>query len=358
MPQSEPSGPGAITLDELIALNDEIAALVRAGVPLEKGLAALGSDMPGRLGKLTTAVAENMSRGQSLSQALADRSGGVPGVYRAVVTAGIRTGRLSSALEALAGSVRRLAETRRAIVAASLYPLLVFLLAWALFVAFVIVIVPGLEQLFRQIDPPGSTVLGQVGRWGGSVAYWGPAVPLVVVSLVVIWWYQSGRAGLVEPRLSSLLLGWLPWMGKMLRWARTATFAEVLALLVESRVPLDQAVVLAADGSGDRRIRRAAGELSAALARGETPDGRSAGRAGFPPLLVWLMSAGQRQGVLKEALRHAAEIYHRRSRRHADLARLVIPVAMTLIIGGGATLAFVLLVFGPWTSLLKTLAGV
>ena len=40
-----------ITLDQLIALNDEIAALVRAGVPLDRGLRSLGEDLPGRLGR-------------------------------------------------------------------------------------------------------------------------------------------------------------------------------------------------------------------------------------------------------------------------------------------------------------------
>ena len=49
-----------MTLDHLIALNDEIAALVRAGVPLERGLAELGGDMPGRLGEIATALAERL----------------------------------------------------------------------------------------------------------------------------------------------------------------------------------------------------------------------------------------------------------------------------------------------------------
>ena len=46
----------------MIALNDEIAALVRAGVPLEQGLGHLGGDLPGRLGTFTTALADRMGR--------------------------------------------------------------------------------------------------------------------------------------------------------------------------------------------------------------------------------------------------------------------------------------------------------
>ena len=66
------------TLDDLIALNDEIGALVRAGVPLEQGLAELGDDMPGRLGRVAAAVAERTARGESLQQALADHALALP----------------------------------------------------------------------------------------------------------------------------------------------------------------------------------------------------------------------------------------------------------------------------------------
>ena len=101
-------GRGRVTLDQLIALNDEIVALTRAGVPLERGLLDLGSDLPGRLGRIATALGERMSRGESLPEALAACDGGVPRVYRAVVEAGLRPGRLSVALEGLAAYARGL----------------------------------------------------------------------------------------------------------------------------------------------------------------------------------------------------------------------------------------------------------
>ena len=50
----------AITLEELTALNDEIAALVRVGVPLEDGLSRLGEDLPGRLGQLASRLADQL----------------------------------------------------------------------------------------------------------------------------------------------------------------------------------------------------------------------------------------------------------------------------------------------------------
>ena len=142
MTSSDPSNPGAISLDQLIALNDEIAALARAGVPLEPALAELGSDMPGRLGAIAATFAERTRRGESLLEILSDQSLQLPPVYRAVVEAGLRTGRLPAALEALAGSIRRVAETRRGVAAAAFYPLLVLVLAWGFFAFFAVGIAP------------------------------------------------------------------------------------------------------------------------------------------------------------------------------------------------------------------------
>ena len=93
--------PGSITIEQLIALNDEITALVRAGVPLERGLVVAGADIKGRLGQIAGALGNRMSRGENLVQALDGEKKTIPPLYRAVVEAGARSGRLPVALEGL-----------------------------------------------------------------------------------------------------------------------------------------------------------------------------------------------------------------------------------------------------------------
>jgi general secretion pathway protein F len=355
--QSDPTLPGAITLDQLIALNDEIAALVRAGVPLEPALAELGADLPGRLGRIATMLAERASRGQSLPQVLSDESARLPPVYRAVVEAGLRSGRLASALEALAGSIRRVAETRRGVVVAALYPLLVLMLAWGLFAFFASFTADRLAPVLKAFDAAGQGFFQWLARCGQWAAYWGPAVPLLILVLATVWWYRSGRAAVAEPRWAGRLLGWLPWVGRTLRWSRTATFAEVLALLVENRVPLDEAVVLAAETSGDPRMVPAARQLAAALRQGGSLDPHALSRRTFPPLLIWLMSTTGQHTALLPGLKHAAETYHRRAQHQAELARVFLPVVLTIVLGGSVALLYVLTLFVPYTSLLKAVGG-
>jgi len=358
-PPTDANPPRAISVDELIAVNDEIAALVRSGVPLESALGELSHDLPGRLGRIAKDVARRSSRGESLLEITSRQSVGMPPVYRAVVEAGLKAGRLSAALEAMAGSIRRVAQTRRSVATAALYPLLVLAIASGLFAFLARFVVPSLVHTFGQFDVPGGDLLALTARWGS----WAAVVPPVIFVVAVLWWYCSGRASIVEPRRGAQLLGWVPWMGKMLRWSQTATFAEVLTLLVENRVPLDEAVVLAAEASGNPQALVTARRMAMAIRRGETlpkavgPGRRRLRENGFLPLLIWLMGGGKRRDALLPALRHAAETYRRRANQQAELARVFLPVALTVAIGGTATMLYVLALFVPYASMLKALGG-
>jgi type II secretory pathway component PulF len=71
-------GAGRISIDELAALNDEIGALVRAGVPLDRGLLGAGGELPGRLRRITSALGQRLSRGESLPEALEAEKQAIP----------------------------------------------------------------------------------------------------------------------------------------------------------------------------------------------------------------------------------------------------------------------------------------
>ncbi|MGQ9574733.1 MAG: type II secretion system F family protein [Thermoguttaceae bacterium] len=348
----------AIGLDQLIALNEEIAALVRLGVPLELGLERLGEEMPGASGKAAAWLAQRLREGQTLDQVLAQEPEVFPPVYRAVVEAGLKAGRLSAALESLAVCASRLADTRRMVGAAFIYPILVLLVAWGLFIVFTVVMAPAFLAMFQELRVPGQGLLETLAGWGQLAWYWGPAVPVLVLLAATIWWSTSGRPALVQPRAAGWLLGWLPWTRRMLREAQVASFAEVLALLVEHRVPLPEAVTLAGQAVGQRQWELAAHQIADSLRRGQPLSAAEPATARLPPLLRWQLLSGQSRGTLWAALRHAADAYHERARHQAEKARVFLPILVTLAIGGGVVALYAALVFGCWFAILRTLTGI
>jgi type II secretory pathway component PulF len=347
--------PGSITIDQLLALNEEIAALVRAGVPLERGLVVAGRDLRGRLGRIAAALSKRLSRGESLPEALAGEEDSIPPLYRAVVEAGARSGRLPIALEGLAKYVRGYAEARAAIGLALWYPLLVLTLAYVLFVGLLWTAIPRFVDAFDSLGLGTTAPLRWLSWVGESVPYWWPVGP-VLLFILLIAWVRSGRAA--QFRAGSVSWLWLfPWMRSILANYETANFAELLGLLLEHRVPYPSAIVLAAESTGDTRLTRGASQLAEAIARGESPAAGLAKveRGTFLPMMRWVLATGQEQGSLVAALHNLAGVYRKRAQYQADKLSVFLPTVLMIAIGASATLFYGLALFIPLTNLLREL---
>jgi general secretion pathway protein F len=346
-----------LTLDHLVALNDEIAALVRVGLPLERGLRQAGSGVPGRLSALLTGLGERMSQGASLPEALAAEKTRVPPIYRAVVEAGMRAGRLPAALESLAAFVRAYLDSRRTIGLALCYPLIVLTVAYGLFVLLVWFVVPRFLTTFATFRIPVPAALRALGRLGETVTYWSPSLPILLLVLLVLWAWTGSSASFRTGRAWTLLRCF-PWMGELLRQFEAANFADLLGLLVEQGVPYPEALILASEATGDTRLIRLGRELSEAVARGDSPRTALAlGHArALPPLLRWMLATGQQQSALASSLHALAAIYRSRAEHQADKIRVFLPIVLLLVIGLSACLAFALSLFVPFAALLKDLA--
>lgn len=351
---------GGVSLEQLIALNDELAALVRAGVPVERGLAELARELPGRSGELAVVLSTRLSAGESLPAILASDEGRFPPVWRAVVAAGLRSGQLSAALESLSTTARCVAESRRLVGAALLYPLVVVALAFGLFVFQVTCLVPitarAYEDLTRTTQPwlSGMAWLGTTARW------WAVAVPVTASLLFVGGWRRSRRVFWSQSRLATTRGKWFwprHWasVGRTLRDSRLAGFAEILSLLIGQQVPVPDALVLAADASGDRGLRQAARQLAERLRRGEAVSAREDLPRQFPPLLGWLLVTGRQTTELREALARTATSYRERANIVATWTAVYLPIALTVLFGGTATLVQALATFGPVWKLLHDL---
>jgi general secretion pathway protein F len=263
-----PKAPGSITIEQLLALNEEIRALVHAGVPLERGLSVAARSLRGKLSRIARALGARLARGESLPQALEGEQQWLPPLYRAVVEAGARSGRLPVALEGMARYVGGFSEARVTIGLALWYPLLVLSLAYALFFGLVSWAVPRFIEAFESLGLSVSAPLRWLGRVGESSSMWWPVGP-ILLAIIAVAWLRSGASA----RFQSPAWWWLrlfPWMNSILASYETANFAELLALLLEHQVTYPDSLVLAADSTGNTRMIRAARGLAEAVNRGES----------------------------------------------------------------------------------------
>jgi general secretion pathway protein F len=344
----------SISLEELVDLNHEVAGLVRAGVPLPLGLTSWGRDLDGPLARSVMQLAERVSAGQSLDEAMAALPVALPKTYHAIVRAGLRSGRLSAALESLTDTAQQARQARAAMGLAILYPLAVCLLGYVLFLLLVLKVLPA--QLAAFDHPPAfwMRLTNFVQQVNASWPFALLMPPIVLIVVAVLWWRRAGSGaslGVAHRGLAAI-----PISGTPLRESQTAALAEVLGLLVEHDVPLHEAVVLTAECVADPALVRDAKAFAQAISRGTSTQEAGQSLQAFPPLIAWLLRSGASQQTLVEMARQVALTHRERAARSIEWLRDALPIWLLVGVGILVVLTYALVLFVPFSRLLEVLS--
>lgn len=338
-----------IGIDQLIAFNDEVRALARAGIPFDAGLRAAAAELPRRLSGLARTVGQQLEEGASLAEVMQRHGDVFPPAYRAVVAAGLGSGRLPAALEQLAVCLRRLRDLRETVSRSLIYPLIVAASAYALFIASLFYLVPTLTDAYRELLGPSQGYEDLLSALRASVYLWGPLVPLLAAVVLVVLGRWTRRTSMAWSGLP------LPSLVRLREESHLAVFLELLAMLIQYERPIPEAVALAGEASGSSRLKREAEQIASQLRSGQAEIALDQYRA-IPPLLVWQLAQPRGAPGLERALRRMADVYRRRAERRAGVLSFYYPLLASAMIGGLAVIAYAVWVFAPWCYLLLRLS--
>jgi general secretion pathway protein F len=353
---SEPEVPKAapISLEDLIALNEEIAALVRAGIPLEVGLGDAHST-PKNLRAITDRLRLEMERGGSLPGALRKCGAELPPSYLALVEAGLKSNRLSDALVSAAAFARSLLEMQQSLRSALIYPVLVLCVAYGFFLLLLGDLLPRMIHMLAQVRATPDALVRALQFLSHTVAYWGPAVP--VCALVAAIW--MGLVPLAAPQRPAVMLSrlrFLPWTGRIVGDVQSASFCHLLGLLVDREVPLPEALELSGSASADDTLARECRQIAGDLRQGLPLKQALQTSRRLPAFTRWMLAAGQTQGALPAVMATLGDVYRLRAGSRIALFRMSAPLILTVVLGGGAVAAYALLLFVPMRNLLLELS--
>lgn len=356
-PRPMPAANVPLTADELITLNEEIASLARAGLPLDQGLSVLAREMgSGRLKKVTQQLADDMLAGHTLPEALKRQEGRVPSYYAALLTAGIRSGKLSEVLTTLTVHSRAVADFRANILSALLYPAIILILGLALIVFVGHFVLPTYVKIFEDFRmqlPYFTQVLVFLSKNSLVVL----VIPFCVLLLAILterWWLRSSRLG---RRIWTRVVYSLPGFGTVVRAAQLSAFTELLGILIDQSVPLPEALGLAGETSSDPYVSEGAKQMEKELRQGMPFAAALKQQRWVPDLVVWMIGFGERQGKLAESLRQVAEMYRRQADARATFLRTVMPPLLVLIVAAVLAFMFIFGLLGPMLNLLDGLSG-
>jgi general secretion pathway protein F len=321
---------GALGPANATALADKIATLAAAGLPLARGLVALSEELPdARLRRSMNSLAKDLDDGMPLEQAIDRPDRRVPAHLRGLMVAGLRSGQLSEILSRFSQFIGVRNELTRRFWLSLAYPLLTLLIATGLFLFVSMFLVDQFESIYRAFNVPLPRItvgLIVVGHTLKRSIY--PALTIIAI-LIALW--LAARIFLSQP-VRRAIAGRLIIVGPTWRAISLAEFCHLLALLLESRLPLSEALRMAGEGVEDADIDRSSRLMAGRVEAGQTLFQSMEKGTLFPTGMRRLVRWAENTQSLPEVLHMAGEMFENRARASASLLSTVLIVACVLMV--------------------------
>ena len=317
---------------QLALLTRQLATLIGAGLPIDEALGALSEQAENeRQRALTMSLRARVMEGASLAQALGEFPESFPEIFRATVTAGEQSGRLETVLEKLADYAEARDALKQKILAALAYPLLLSLVAIAVVAGLLTWVVPQIVGVFQNLHQTLPLATRALMALSAFLRSWGWLILIALIAAAIAT-RIARREESLRFRWHALLLR-MPLVGRLARAANTARATRTLALLVESAVPLLDALGITAQVVANLPMRDAL-KRAAFKVREGSAFSRALGESGqFPPVVLRLIASGERSGQLPRMLGEAAAQQQRELDRWLTALTAVLGPAVILAVG-------------------------
>jgi general secretion pathway protein F len=325
---------------ELALFTRQLASLLEAGLPLEQALSAL-LDQAERpyVRDLAGSVRAGVLGGAALSDTLANHPRDFSGIYRALVASGEQTGQLARVLARLADYIDRRNALVQKVRLAFTYPAIVTVVAFLIVIFLLTYVVPQIVSVFA--DTRQKLPLLTVAMLGISdfVRHEGWLV-LLAGAAAGYGWHRALQFPAIKLRWHAWLLT-APLYGKFERSLNTARFASTLAITTGSGVPILRALQTSRDTLTNAAMRAQVEAATASVREGVSLARALSAQPHFPPLLIYMIRAGEATGELPAMLERAASAQEQELERRAmTLAGLLEPL---LILGMGVVVLLIVL---------------
>lgn len=338
-------GTRKVSSRQLATLTRQIATLVGSDIPVEEALrlVAQQAEAPA-VSAVLLEVRGAILDGRSFAHALGQHPRVFPEFYRASVAAGEQSGRLSAVLGHLAHFVETRQGNAQKLQLALLYPALLAAVSAGMMVLMMFYVVPDIVKVFvsRGAELPFLTrALIAISAGIQSYGLYAALALLIAFLLAGRWAAVPANRLRVDRFLSER-----PPFRRFSRQLNAARFAGSLATLVESAVPLVEALHAAAAVTPNRWVRDKVLGVAARVREGQSLRGAMTEAAVFPTMLTAIVASGESSGRLAPALGRAADELDRElDALVSTLVSLAEP--LVLLVMGGLVLMMVLAILLP-----------
>ncbi len=333
-------GRKRIPLDEFMAFNQELAALLRAGLPLLQALELMLERMEqSTFAGVLTEVRDRVKSGEELSEAFASFGDLFPALYPSTLKAGERSGELEQVIRRFIRYLRLVIDARKRIVSALVYPAVLICLSLCMMLILAVYVVPSFSRFYRDLDaelPAITQVTLAVSYWLRDNIYYLAAF-LIVGAFALRGWSRTpgGRQTLDRLRLK------IPLVGEIFHEFSLSEFCRSLATLIAGGIPLVSGLETAASAVSNAYIGKSIQPSIDEVRQGQSFHAAIDRTGVFPRLSVDMIKVGEATGALDEMLTSVSDYFDERV--ETKVQRLLTLVEPLMLIVMGALVALLLI---------------
>jgi type IV pilus assembly protein PilC len=335
-------GSGVGTRD-LVTFTRLFATMIDAGLPLVQCLEILsGQQTNKRFGAVLKDVQNAVEGGSSFSDALKRHPKVFDELFTNLIAAGETGGILDSIMTRLSVYLEKRQKLIRQVRGAMVYPSIVIVVAGGVMTVLLTFVIPAFENMFKDFgggkDSLPALTRGVIAVSRGFVS----ALPLIVLGALVVgfgvgWIYRQpkGKRFFHQAFLS------MPVMGPVLRKIAVARFTRTLGTLLQSGVPILDALEICARTAGNVVVETGVMMVRQAISEGKNMAEPLAATKIFPDMVVQMIAVGEQTGALDQMLNKVADFYEEET--DIAVAAMTSAIEPLLMVGVGGMVGVVLI---------------
>jgi type IV pilus assembly protein PilC len=329
-----------ISTREFLVFNQELATLLKAGMPLVQSLDILRQRVTNPLLKsVLDDVYDRVRAGSSLSEAFEAQGALFPGVYTASLLAGEKSGSLEQVIRRYVAYVKVISGVKRKTISALVYPAILLALSCVVVGIIVLRVVPEFGAFYNQFDrelPLSTRIIVSFSNFAVTYFF---VVLLSVAAIVfafVAWMKRAGN----RRRFDKWMLG-IPTLGPIAQKFATSQATRTLATLLGGGIPLVNAIDVSARSIGNQYLAQELTTAAQQVREGRALASAMMASGSFPDVAIKMVEVGESTGALQEMLNSLSEFYDEEI--ETSLTRFITIVEPALLVIMGIIIAALLL---------------
>src|SRR4051812_6515984 len=336
-----PRGSKIISTEHFLLFNQELLALVKAGLPILQSFDIILERQKNlRFKEVLTDVREKLKSGIALSDAFASYGDAFPPIYSTSLRAGERSGDLEGVLRRFLRYQKIIVNLRKRVIGALIYPTVLIVLSVGMVFVMLTKVIPKFAEFYEGFGaelPWFTTLMIGVSKTLNT------NLPILVIVLVGgfflfrRWIKTSGRIAWDRLKLR------MPLSGGILHRFAIMQFTQSLGTLLSGGTPMVPAIEIASQSVTNQSISSKIFGIVQNVREGEPLWRSLENTAAMSDLAVEMIKVGESTGALTEMLGNVSEFYDEEI--ESRLTRMVSAIEPLILVFMGVVIAILLYAF-------------